>query len=61
MTHEKIVSKDKQSVESIDVEQGFSRTKNIRRASIISIEMFDDESENARTFYHIRNMNQLKY
>ncbi len=35
--------------------------KDNRRASIISIEIFDDESENARTFYHVRNIDQLKY
>ncbi len=32
-----------------------------RRASIIFIEIFDDESENARTFYHVQNIDQLKY
>jgi hypothetical protein len=66
MMHEKIVSKNKKSVESIEsessnAEQRFSRTENIRRVSIIFIEIFDDESEDAKTFYHIRNMNQLKY
>jgi UDP-3-O-acyl-N-acetylglucosamine deacetylase len=68
MIHEKIVFKNKQSIESIesesfDAEQKFSNRsmKNNRRASIISIEIFDDESENARTFYHVRNIDQLKY
>jgi hypothetical protein len=61
MIHEKIASKNKQSIESIDSEQEFSRTENIRRVSIIFIEIFDDAFENARISYHIQNMNQLKY
>ncbi len=66
MIHEKIVFKDKQSVESIEsksftAEQESSKTKNNRRVSIISIEIFDDVSEDAKTSYHIRNMNQLRY
>jgi hypothetical protein len=61
--HEKIVSKSKQSIKSksSDAEQEFSRTENTRRVSIILIEIFDDASEDAKIFYHIRNMNQLKY
>jgi hypothetical protein len=65
MIHEKTVSKDKQSVESIesesfDTEQRFSdrSMRDNRRASIVSIEIFDDEPENARTFYHVRNIDQ---
>ncbi len=68
MIHEKIVSRDKQSVESIesesfDAEQRFSSRsmKNKRRVSIISIEIFDDEFEDAKTSYHVRNVVQLKY
>ncbi len=69
MIHERIVFKNKQSVESIEsiesessnAEQEFSRTENTRRVSIIFIEIFDDASEDAKTFYHIRNMNQLRY
>ncbi len=68
MIHEKTVSKDKQSVESIesesfDAEQRFSSRsmKNKRRVSIIFIEIFDDELEDARTSYHVRNVAQLKY
>ncbi len=66
MIHEKIVSEDKQSVESIEsessnVEQEFSKTENTRRVSIIFIEIFDDAFEDAKTSYHIRNMNQLRY
>ncbi len=60
MIHEKIVSKNKQSVESIkskssNANQEFSsRSKrNDRRVSIISTEIFDDAFENARTFFHI--------
>ncbi len=68
MIHEKIVSKDKQSIESIesrsfDAEQRFSSRsmKNKRRVSIISIEIFDDEFEDAKISYHVRNVAQLKY
>ncbi len=66
MIHEKIVSKNKQSVESIEsrsfnAKQEFSRTENTRRVSIIFIEIFDDAFKNAKTSYHIRNMNQLRY
>jgi hypothetical protein len=61
MIHEKIVSKSKQSIESIEskssnAESSRSR-KNDRRVSIIFIEIFDDAFEDARTFFHIRNMN----
>ncbi len=61
MIHEKIVFKDKQSIESIESESSSRSMRNNRRASIISIEIFDDESENARTLYHVRNIDQLKY
>ncbi len=65
MIHEKIVSKNKQQVESIESESSNAESsrsrRNDRRVSIISIEIFDDASEDARTFFHIRNMNQLKY
>ncbi len=63
MIHEKIVSKDKQSesAASIEAELSSRSMKNNRRASIISIEIFDDESENARISYHVRNIDQLKY
>ncbi len=61
MIHEKIVSKNKQSIESIESESSSRSIKDNRRASIISIEIFDDESENARTSYHVRNIDQLKY
>jgi hypothetical protein len=65
MIHEKIVSKSKQSIESIESESSNAESsrsrRNNRRVSIIFIEIFDDASEDARTFFHIRNMNQLKY
>ncbi len=68
MIHEKIALKDKQSIESIesesfDAEQEFSSRsmKNKRRVSIISIEIFDDELEDAKISYHVRNVAQLKY
>jgi hypothetical protein len=35
--------------------------KDNRRASIIFIEIFEDKLENAKTFYHVRNVDQLKY
>jgi hypothetical protein len=68
MIHERIVSKSKQSVESVesesfDAEQKFSSRsmKNKRRISIIFIEIFDDEFEDAKISYHVRNVAQLKY
>jgi hypothetical protein len=61
MIHEKIAFKDKQSIESIESESSSRSMRDNRRASIISIEIFDDESENARTSYHVRNIDQLKY
>ncbi len=67
MIHEKTISKSKQSVESIesesfDAEQRFSSwsMKKKRRVSIIFIEIFDDELENAKISYHVRNVAQLK-
>jgi hypothetical protein len=65
MIHEKIALRDKQSVESIESEPSNAESsrsmRDNRRASIISTEIFDDESENARTSYHVRNIDQLKY
>jgi hypothetical protein len=66
MIYEKIVSKSKQSVELIEsesstAEQEFSKTKNTRRVLIIFIEIFDDAFEDAKIFYHIRNMSSLRY
>ncbi len=64
MIHEKIASKNKQSIESIassEAEFSSRSMRDNRRASIIFIEIFDDESEDARIFYHVRNIDQLKY
>ncbi len=68
MIHEKIAPKNKQSVESTESEsfdagqKSSSRPmKNKRRVSIIFIEIFDDESEDAKISYHVRNVAQLKY
>jgi hypothetical protein len=64
MIHEKIASKNKQSIESIassEAESSSRSMKNNRRASIIFIEIFDDEFEDARISYHVRNIDQLKY
>ncbi len=61
MIHEKIISKNKQSKESIESESSSRSMRDNRRALIIFIEIFNDESENARTSYHVRNIDQLKY
>ncbi len=65
MIHEKIVSKNKQSIESIESESSNAESsqsmKDNRRASIIFIEIFEDKFENAKTSYHVRNVDQLKY
>jgi hypothetical protein len=64
MIHETIVSQNKQLVESIaSIETEFSNRsmKDNRRASIIFIEIFEDKFENAKIFYHVRNIDQLKY
>jgi hypothetical protein len=61
MIHEKIVSKDKQSVASVEAEL-FSRSmKKARRESIISTNEIEDEFDAASTSYHIQNLDQLKY
>jgi hypothetical protein len=68
MIYEKTISKNKQSIElieseSFNAEQRFSSRsiKNKRRVSIIFIEIFDDELEDAKIFYHVQNVAQLKY
>jgi hypothetical protein len=61
MIHEKIALKSKQSFDSVEAESSSRSMKDNRRASIISIEIFDDEFENARISYHVRNIDQLKY
>ncbi len=68
MIHERTVSKRQQSVDSIESEsfnasQELSNRsmKNNRRVSIISTEIFEDKSEDAKILYHVRNVSQLKY
>jgi hypothetical protein len=54
MIHEKIVFKNKQSIESIVSKSKSSQSmKNKRRVSIIYIEIFNDKLENTRIFNHI--------
>ncbi len=61
MIHEKIASKDKQSVASVEAGL-FSRSmKEARRESVISTDEIEDESDAASTSYHIQNLDQLKY
>ncbi len=68
MIHERTVSKNKQSIDSIESElfnasQEFSNRsmRNNRRVLIIFTEIFEDKFENAKIFYHVRNVSQLKY
>ncbi len=69
MIHERTAPKGKQPAESAEptesgpsnAGQGSSRTENTRRVSIIPTEIFGDAPEDAKTPYHIRNMNQLRY
>jgi formylmethanofuran dehydrogenase subunit E len=58
MIHEKIASKDKQSVES---ESSNRSMREIRRESLFSMNDIEDEFDAASTSYHIQNLNQLKY
>jgi hypothetical protein len=59
MIHEKIVSKDKQSVE---LKSSNRSMKEIRRESVIIFtNEIKDEFDAASTSYHIQNLNQLKY
>ncbi len=58
MIHEKIVFKDKQSVESESSNRSMRET---RRESLLSMNDIEDESDAASTSYHIQNLNQLKY
>jgi hypothetical protein len=61
MIHEKIVSKDKQSIESIESESSNQSMKKTRRESIISTDEIKDEFDAASTSYHIQNLDQMKY
>ncbi len=61
MIHEKIVSKNKQSVASTEAEF-FSRSmREVRRESVISTDEIEDEFDATSTSYHIQNLDQLKY
>ncbi len=64
MIHERIVSKDKQSVSSIaliEAESSSRSMREIRRESVISTDEIKDEFDAASTSYHIQNLDQLKY
>ncbi len=64
MIHERIVLKDKQSVESIESIESESSSRsmrNTRRASIVFTKIIEDKFENVITSYHVRNIDQLKY
>jgi hypothetical protein len=58
MIHEKIVSKEKQSVET---ESSNRSMREIRRESVISTNEIEDEFDATSTSYHIQNLDQLKY
>jgi hypothetical protein len=58
MIHEKIVLKNKQSVESKSSNRSM---KEIRRESIIFTNEIKDEFDSILTSYHIQNLDQLKY
>ncbi len=64
MIHERIVSKNKQfveSIESIESKSSSRSMKNTRRASIVFTKIIEDKSENVITSYHVRNIDQLRY
>ncbi len=69
MIHEKIVSKNKQHVESIasiesessNQESSSRSIRNVSRASIVFTKIIEDKSEDVIISYHVRNIDQLKY
>ncbi len=61
MIHEKIAFKSKQSVDPVETEFSSRSMRDNRRVSIISIEIFEDKFEDAKTSYHVRNVDKLKY
>ncbi len=69
MIHERIVLKNKQSVESVESiesessnqESSSQSVRDTRRASIVLTKIIEDKSENVITSYHVRNIDQLKY
>jgi hypothetical protein len=58
MIHEKIVFKNKQSVESKSSNRSMRK---IRRESLLFMNDIKDEFDAASTSYHIQNLDQLKY
>jgi hypothetical protein len=58
MIHEKIVFKNKQSVESKSSNRSMKKN---RRESVIFTNDIKDEFDTASTSYHIQNLDQLKY
>jgi hypothetical protein len=58
MIHEKIVLRNKQSVESKSSNRSMRET---RRESLFSMNDIRDEFDAASTSYHIQNLDQLKY
>jgi hypothetical protein len=61
MIHEKIASKSKQSVASIEAESSNRSMREVRRESVLSTDEIEDEFDAASTSYHIQNFDQLKY
>ncbi len=61
MMHEKIVSKSKQSVESIESESSNRSMKEARRESIIFTNEIKNEFDAISISYHIQNLDQMKY
>jgi ribosomal protein S25 len=60
MIHEKIASRDKQSIAFVDAKLSSRSMKEVRRESIISTDEIENEFNAASTSYHIQNLNQLK-
>jgi hypothetical protein len=61
MIHEKIASKDKSSVASIETKFSNRSMREAHRESVIFTNEIKDESNAASISYHIQNLNQLKY
>ncbi len=61
MIHEKTVSKNKQSVESIESESSNRSIREVRRESVISTDEIEDELDTTSISYHIQNLDQMKY
>jgi hypothetical protein len=61
MIHEKIVSKNKQLIASIEAESFNRSMREVLRESIIFTDEINNELDAALTSYSIQNLNQLKY